>query len=186
MPPRKRDTSLGRGVYYASDDYIGIVRRIVVYAVDGFVLLCLLTLFVALAMDHLEEWIPLWCLLIVWGYVVVLKPSRLRTVGYRVVGCRIVNLKGERPSIFRMTMRSMLWIIGPFNLLLDLGWCAADDDRQTLRDRYAGTCVIREGAVPLGTGEIHLTRFSALGYALAYPVVVHRHEAEPSPAVAAD
>lgn len=153
-----------------------------VYVIDGFVLLCLLIGFAIVSADRLGNWALLGCLLITWGYVVVLKPTTLRTVGYRVAGCRIVNLQGERPSVFRMTYRSLLWIFGPFNLLMDLFWCASDDDRQTLRDRFAGTCVIRNGAQPVGTGEVHLTRFNALGYALAYPAVVHRRELPPAPA----
>jgi len=184
MPTRKHDSSLGNGVYYAPDDYVGIMRRMLVYVVDGFVLLCLLIVFVFVSADRLGDWVLLGCLLITWGYVVVLKPSKLRTVGYRVADCRIVNLQGERPSVLRMTFRSLLWIIGPFNLLLDLFWCATDDDRQTLRDRFAGTCVIRNGAQPVGTGEVHLTRFNALGYALAYPAVIHRREGQPAVAEA--
>jgi uncharacterized RDD family membrane protein YckC len=158
------------------------MRRMLVYVINGFVLLCLLIGFVFVSADLFGEWVLPGCLLIVWGYVVLLKPTRLRTVGYRVAGCRIVNLQGERPSVFRMTFRSLLWIMGPFNLLIDLFWCASDDDRQTLRDRFAGTCVIRNDARPVGTGEVHLTRFNALGYALAYPAVVHRRELQPTAA----
>jgi uncharacterized RDD family membrane protein YckC len=88
-----------------------------------------------------------------WAYEVVLKRSTVRTVGYRLTGCRIVNLQGERPSLFALTFRSLLWLFGPFNLLFDLLWCGIDDDRQTLRDRFAETCLINEGAMPIGTGE---------------------------------
>ena len=47
------------------------------------------------------------------------------------------------------------------------------DDRQTLRDRFAGTCLINDGANPIGTGEIHLTYFDIGYFNLAYPRVVH-------------
>jgi hypothetical protein len=42
MAMRQRDNSLGSGVYYAADDYVGIGRRLVIYLVDGVVLSALL------------------------------------------------------------------------------------------------------------------------------------------------
>ena len=110
---------------------------------------------------------------LVWFYLAVLKPSKVRTVGYWLLGCRIVDLRGQKPSILRMRFRSILWVFGPFNLLFDLIWCGIDDDRQSLRDRFVGTCVVRNRAVPIGNGEIHLAYFNAMGYALVFPRVVH-------------
>ena len=34
MTKQKRDTSLGMGVYFSQDDYVGIVRRVVILIVD--------------------------------------------------------------------------------------------------------------------------------------------------------
>lgn len=110
---------------------------------------------------------------ITWLYAVLLKRSPLRTVGYWLTGCQLVNLQGQRPSLFALTLRSLLWMLGPFNLLLDLIWCGIDDDRQTLRDRFAGTCLVNVGAIPIGTGEIHLTYFDIGSFNLMYPRVVH-------------
>jgi uncharacterized RDD family membrane protein YckC len=80
---------------------------------------------------------------IFWIYEVVLKRSAMRTIGYRLTGCRIVNLQGQPPSLFALTFRAFLWMFGPFNLLFDLFWCGIDDDRQTLRDRFAETCLTK-------------------------------------------
>lgn len=77
-----------------------------------------------------------------------------------------------------MTFRMLLWAFGPFNLLFDLLWSGIDDDRQTLRDRFAGTCVVKNRAEPIGTAEIHLTYYYAFGFALMYPRVMRRKRAE--------
>jgi uncharacterized RDD family membrane protein YckC len=176
MPPRRRDTSLGNGVYYAPNDYVGIGRRVIAFFVDGFVLTLILSIFLLI-------WIivgggpPLLftalVMLLTWLYIVFCKRSPLRTLGYRLAGCRLVNLQGQRPSLFALTLRSLLWMFGPFNFLLDLIWCGIDEDRQTLRDRFAETCLINDGAAPIGTGEIHLTYFDIGTFNLFYPRVVH-------------
>jgi len=108
-----------------------------------------------------------------WLYEVVLKRSSMRTVGYRLTRCRIVNLQGQRPSLFALTFRALLWMFGPFNLLFDLMWCGIDDDRQTLRDRFAETCLINENATPIGMGEIHLAYFDIGTFNLYYARVTH-------------
>ena len=64
-------------------------------------------------------------------------------------------------------------MFGPFNLLFDLMWCGLDEDKQTLRDRFAETCLINDHATPIGTGEIHLTYFDIGSFNLMYPRVVH-------------
>jgi uncharacterized RDD family membrane protein YckC len=170
MATRKRDTSLGSGVYYAANDYVGIGRRLIILIVDGIVLAFLLLAFVVI-----------WAVLgggppiiftaavfaTAWVYAVLFKRSPLRTVGYWLTGCRLVTLQGERPSLFALTFRSVLWMFGPFNLLFDVFWSGLDDDRQTLRDRFAGTCLINNSAVPIGTGEIHLTYFFSVEEELA-------------------
>ena len=180
MPVRKRDRSLGSGVYYAPGDYVGILRRIAIWVIDAFVLLCLLfglgTVWSAVAPESPGPYL-LTSLILVWLYVAVLKPSKLRTVGYWLTGCRIVNLRGESPSVLRMTLRSLMWMLGPFSPIFDLIWCGIDEDRQGLRDRFVGTCLIKRDATPIGQGEIHLAHFNAMGYTLMYPHVVHpRHE----------
>ncbi len=177
MTTGKRDTSIGVGVYFALDDYVGIMRRVVILVVDLAVLIVMYIVFAALfttLAGDLNGTFILIYLLCVWAYLTVIKASRIRTVGYWLTGSRILNLRGKRPSIFRMTFRMLLWAFGPFNLLFDLLWSGIDDDRQTLRDRFAGTCVVKNRAEPIGTAEIHLTYYHALGFALMYPRVMRR------------
>ena len=119
MTTHHRDTSLGEGVYFASDDYVGIMRRVVILVVDLAVLVvvyfALATPLIAMTGDLSETFLLIYCLC-VWAYLTVLKASTLRTVGYRLTGSRILNLRGQRPSIYRMTFRLLLWAFGPFNL----------------------------------------------------------------------
>ena len=89
-----------------------------------------------------------------------------------MTGLEIVNLQGTRPSIFPMTLRLLLWIFGPFNLLVDLCWLGADTEQQSLRDCYSGTYVVRNKAEPIGKGPIHLAYYTGLGMTLTYPRVV--------------
>jgi uncharacterized RDD family membrane protein YckC len=52
-------------------------------------------------------------MLFAFVYLVALKSSSIRTVGYRLVGVRIVNHKGERPSFLFMAIRLLSWMLGP-------------------------------------------------------------------------
>ncbi|MFK7778755.1 MAG: RDD family protein [Gimesia sp.] len=175
MTQRKRDTSLGEGVYYASEDYIGLSRRALILVVDFVVLYAIYygSAYLCIVMTNdLTHTYFLYYYLFVWFYLTILKASKLRTVGYWLANARIVNLRGKRPSVFRMTYRTMFWVLGPFNYFFDLMWSATDDDRQTMRDRFAGTCVVKNNAEPMGTAEIHMTYYSAVGYNLMYPRVM--------------
>lgn len=182
------DNSLGNGVYYAKNDYAGFLRRLTAMVIDSVVLLiigvCLA--FVALVVElsfqpnvnpagiAMIAWLG-----IAWIYLVVLKRSRFRTLAYLLLDLKIVTTKGQHPSLFAMTFRMLLWMLGPFNFILDLMWLGADSEHQSLRDCYAGTYVVRSSAEPLGTAPMHLARFHAMGFAIAYPRVV-RPAAKPA------
>ncbi|PAY17167.1 hypothetical protein CKO51_22925 [Rhodopirellula sp. SM50] len=179
------DNSLGDGVYFAMDDYAGLVRRFAAIAVDALILfvggVCLwITIgFVSFQFDPAFDpsglffiaWIGFY-----WMYLTLVKRSRFRTIGYRICGLKIVTTKGERPSLIRMTARMLMWILGPFNLFLDLIWIGADSERQSLRDCYLGTYVVRFDADPIGVAPMHLTRYTAAGWNLAYPRVCRPHD----------
>lgn len=179
MSPRPRDTSLGSGVYFKSEDYIGLGKRLVILVVDlsvvaaSIVSSLLMGVIASLFFGDVEPLYVLACLIWIWLYLTAIKASPTRTLGYRAVGAKIITLRGEQPSIFRMTLRSSLWILGPFNLLYDLLWTTVDDESQTLRDRFAGTYVVKAGAEPIGKGEIHIARYTVLGYNFAYEHVSH-------------
>jgi uncharacterized RDD family membrane protein YckC len=119
--------TLGVGVYFAKGDYAGILRRLLALCVDlGVVLLMGVALGVAAKVvdadpsPELSRRLTWTWLGLEFLYLAVIKPSRIRSVGYRLTGTRIVTLRGERPSVLRMTFRLLLWLLGPFNLVYDL------------------------------------------------------------------
>lgn len=184
MTTGHHDDSLGEGVYYAPEDYVGIMWRLVILIIDAAVLIllyfALAYVFFTMGSDWTEtSWlVGYWCTYVVmlWFYLAVLKPSKVRTVGYWLTRSQIVDLKGNQPSILRMTFRVVLWLFGPFNFLYDLVWAGADEDKRTLRDCFAGTCVIRFRAVPIGTGTVRLAYYNALALTLMYPRVMRLKE----------
>jgi uncharacterized RDD family membrane protein YckC len=175
MKRRERDRSLGTGVYYAPGDYVGFWRRVVILIVDSLALgfgLTLLYLGWSLAIPRYPTFFLLSAIAFAWWYEVLLKRSRFRTLAYWLMDCKIVNLQGERPGLFALTLRSLL-VFGPIHYLLDLLWSGIDEDRQTLRDRYCKTCLVKVNAEPIGTGDVQLTQYFAAGFSLAYPHVLH-------------
>ena len=172
---------MGAGVYFARGNYVGLARRVVIILVDLAMLYglygALVILFVTLTVGFNSTFFLIY-VICAWLYLTVFKASRIRTVGYWLTGSRVVDLQGRRPSVFRMTFRLLLWLLGPFNLVFDLLWSGIDEDRQTLRDRFAGTCVINHSAEPIGTADIHLMHYNALGLTLMYPRVMRPEDSE--------
>ncbi|MEO9930710.1 RDD family protein [Rhodopirellula bahusiensis] len=175
------DNSLGDGVYFSRQSYPGFIRRTLAMVIDGTILMLagtaiwmlLLLLFYAMEFSHRPDalYFAIWSA-ITWLYMTVIKRSWLRTVGYRLAGLQIVDARGSRPSLTRMTFRMLMWIFGPFNFILDMVWLGADSEQQTLRDCYCSTFVVRSTAQPEGTAPLHLTRYFAAGIAPSYPRVV--------------
>ena len=176
MAKRKRDQSLGDGVYFSANDYVGFTPRLVIMFVDSAVLLTIAWLLAFIWPNFVGDFNGAFVLTLgfaLWLYVVPLKRSQFRTIGYRLVRAKLVTLKGQRPSLIMLTFRSLLWMFGPCNFVLNLIWCGIDDDRQTIRDRFSNMCLVKNDAEPIGKGEIHLAYFNAFGYALTFPHVVH-------------
>ncbi|MEM9587694.1 MAG: RDD family protein [Planctomycetota bacterium] len=175
-----QDHSLGNGAYYAPEDYPGFTRRLLVSLIDSVVLLLAgVSLWVPIAIvswnidpyfDPSAIFFLFW-FATVWVYLVPLKRCRIRTIGYRLLGLMIVTTRGRKPSLMTMAFRMLIWLFGPFNIVLDLIWLGVDTESQTLRDCYVGTYVIRNGAEPIGFAPVHLTRYNAVGLTLAYPRV---------------
>lgn len=175
------------GVYYKIEDYGSLLRRFLAITVD-LVVLILLSLLIAWiwaffadspnlepAFEYGWELIALtnpayfWCcLFIFYLYMSVVKPTKLRTIGYRIANLKVVDLQGVRPSILKMTWRFLLLVFGPFSLLVDLIWLGGDENRQTLRDKLAATYVIRLNAVPMGTGIIVHRRYFLLCWSFLF------------------
>ena len=177
----QRDRSLGDGVYFAPTDYIGAGRRLIILCVDTVALFVMgwgLSIAWAGLFGHDERFIAALAVA-VWLYLVPLKRSAWRTVGYRLAGAKLVNLQGERPTLWLLTLRSLLWIffLIPGNVLVDVLWCSVDEDRQSIRDRIASTCLVKNRATPVGTGEVHMAYYFVLGYMFTYSHVVHAQPA---------
>lgn len=179
MHQQQRDRSLGDGVYFAAEDYIGLGPRISIVFVDTIVLVLimsvLLLLWRYLVGDDGDGMLAGVVVFAVWLYLVPLKRSGFRTIGYQLMGVKLVNLQGQRPSLQLLTLRSILWIYccAPVTLLFEFLWCTVDADRQSIRDRIANTCLVKNTATPIGTGEVHLAYYFSLGYMLTYSHVVH-------------
>lgn len=174
------DNSLGDADYYDPRDYVGIGRRLIVLLVDSVVLILLgvavWMLFLGLILLGMVQSDPsglfwIFYLAVIWVYLGPLKRSSFGTVGYHLLGIRLVSAKGGSPSLLTMTMRMLMWMFGPFNLVLDLLWLGADSENQSLRDCYLGTYLIKKNAKAVGRATVHLTRYNAMGFALAYPRV---------------
>jgi len=158
------------GVVFDFDDYAGVLRRIAVDLIDGTVAILISAALSGLCLMVWSEgstgrrvgvflaWFGVWFL-----YFTVLKRSPLRTLGYRVGGVRIVNLKGERPGLIALTLRLLFAVAGPFNILIDLLWIGNDDRRQALRDKFAATYVVKLTATPAWRGPIRYEYYSILG-----------------------
>ncbi len=104
-------------------------------------------------------------------YLTILKRSNLSTVGFRIGKVKIVNLTGETPSIPTMSLRFLLLSLGPFEFFIDLLWLTGEGTKQTLRDKYVGTYVVKRDATPIGSSTIVHTRLHVLGWNLLYSEV---------------
>ena len=180
------------GVYYAKEAYAGFLLRLLVELIDIAVAsaLCFLFGFGMLVCPlPIEPFTPLFAyalftgwILIWFAYFVPLKGSRFHTLGYRIGKIRIVNLQGNAPSVYSLTLRLIFAIIGPLNILLDLVWLTSDPNRQALRDKFAHTYVIKRDAEVAGGGKIVYQRFSILGWNLLFPEVVAGDDKQNQPA----
>ena len=160
------------GVLYADGDYAGFFRRFLILGVDAAVLAGLWAILLFLQ-RVLDPDVPLSGTLfwvgagLSWAYLTLLEAT-VGTLGLRMTGTRVVTLEGKRPTVFRMTFRLLIWIFGPINAFVDFFWLGGDAYKQTLRDKFAGTLVVRKSATPVGTGDIRLNRYQFLVFSLVF------------------
>ncbi len=174
------DRSLGDADYYDLNEYAGFGKRLIVLLIDSTVIAMIgMALWFPFAVLILVEviqsdpsgWYFLLFLAAIWVYLAPVKRSNFGTLAYRLMGLKLVSAKGGRPSLFNMTIRMMMWMFGPFNVLLDLLWLGADTESQSLRDCYLGTYLVNRNAKPIGRAPLHLTRYNSMGFSLSYPRV---------------
>lgn len=181
------DRSLGDADYYDLNEYAGFGKRILVMLIDSIIIalfgIALWIPFAIFILANESESDPsgiylLLFLVAIWIYLAPTKRSNFGTIGYRLLGLKLVSVKGGRPSLFNMTVRMMMWMFGPFNVLMDLLWLGADTESQSLRDCYLDTYLINRNAKPIGRAPLHLTRYNSMGFALSYPRVCRPKQAE--------
>ena len=161
------------GVFYHRDDYAGLGRRFLIVVVDSIVCLAAgVAIFIVAALFSRDGVVPLGTALVwlgfIYAYLAILKSTPVPTLGYLLTGVRLVNMRGERPSFLRTSFRLLLWVLGPIHPLVDFVWLANDPNRQTLRDRFAATYVIRKDAKPAGRGRIALVPYFIWGMTLFF------------------
>lgn len=150
-------TKATTGVYFRREDYASFWVRALVDVIDFFVLgaFCVglaITMLMILPPDRSTVYLILLAFSAAGNlYFVVLKHSR-RTLGYRVGRVKIVGLDGNPPSYNSLVWR-WLFGLGPLNWL-DSIWLINDKHRQALRDKFAGTYVVKTDARPAGEGKI--------------------------------
>ncbi|MFO0911977.1 MAG: RDD family protein [Pirellulales bacterium] len=174
------DNSLGDADYYDRKDYADFGKRLLIMLIDSVVLLLIGAFLWAvfaflwdigvLQADASDKFWLVY-LLAMWVYLAPIRRSEFGTVGYRMLDVKLVSARGGRPSLLNMTFRMLMWMFGPFNLVLDALWIGADSESQSLRDCYLGTYLVARNAVPIGRAPVHLTRYHAMGFTLAYPRV---------------
>lgn len=172
MSQSAQSNSLGEGVYFLRDAYAGMGRRFVIIVIDLAVLIVVGILLIACSSSfpanvESERYFGYLWFAFAYRYLVILEASPIGTLGFLITGVKILNLKGERPSILRMTFRLVLWVLGPFNVLINLIWLGGDYARQTVSDKCAGTIVVRRNSVPTEHGPIHVRYYFLLDLFLA-------------------
>jgi uncharacterized RDD family membrane protein YckC len=189
--PERDDRQMHRAVCFDRRDYAGLVRRVVIVCID----------FVATVVLSFGALIGIWYVWpilypgsarppeVMWAvptvaylYLTMLQRSRIRTLGYIVTGVRIVGIEGKRPSLLQMTVRLIPLMPVPWSLLFDLGWMVDDPRKQTLRDKWAGTFVVRRKAQPIGTAPVRYKRIGFSGVFLIFPEIGRVEEAPQPPA----
>ena len=163
------DAAKPTGVYYHPKDYLGVGRRLLIDLIDVPVALALSALVVGAAwtavpaLEDSPAIVLLLCGFVWFSYFVLLKRSRFRTLGYKALGAQIVNLAGGRPSVLSLLGRLFFSFVGPLNFLIDLFWLTGDPNRQAIRDKFAGTYVVKRHATPAGAGVIVLRTYMFWG-----------------------
>lgn len=172
----------GRGVVYRPQDYIGVVRRMVIDFIDVFfaaLLAGFITWLVVISSASDGPRVATLVWVVVWiAYFVALKGSRWRTIGYLATRAKIVDYSGRRPSRLALLIRLLFVVMGPLNFLVDLLWIPSDATRQALRDKFAHTFVVRQDASPLEVGRLVYRTYTVFGATFLFAEVARIEEPE--------
>ena len=158
------------GVYFLHKDYASFWLRVLIDVIDAFAVgaawtVVAIVLFTIFPFNRMTLKLTLAIFAVVaFCYLVILKRSKIGTVGYRIGGVRIVGLDGQTASLSALTLRMLLAPLGPLNWFMDLAWLSGDKHRQALRDKLAHTYVVKAKAEPVGTGKIIFRYYDILGF----------------------
>jgi uncharacterized RDD family membrane protein YckC len=94
------------------------------------------------------------------------------TAGYRLLGVKLVDLQGKPVKLWKAMLRALMVVVGPASVVVDAIWLTGDDNRQTLRDKIAGTYVVRSKATPLGEGTVNYRMYFVASLSFVIPEVV--------------
>ena len=154
-------TRIAVGAWFRPEDYAGFGRRIAIDAIDLGVMGIVLFLVSLWPLGDVDVFASpaSWELFLAIGFVnlVLLKGSRVRTLGHRLTRTRMVDISGN-DARFGVLAERFLFLAMPGLYLYDLLWMASDPRHQGIRDKLAGTFVVRAEAQPAGR--------TVIGYAL--------------------
>ena len=88
------------------------------------------------------------------AYMIGLKFAFGATVGYRLLGMKLVSINGANPTVQQIAIRLVAAFFSALALGLGFLWIALDKNKQAWHDKIAGTYVIRPKATPVGTTEV--------------------------------
>lgn len=180
------------GVVFDRRDCAGTARRLVAALVDGAIMAGFAigsgvwAGFTFGGKPGFQVWAAI-CGMAAIAWFVFLKRTAWSTPGYRLAGIRIVALDGATPGVWPMFLRlaiATLWpLTGSIMAVIDVVWISGDEQCQSLRDKIAGTLVVRRHAKPVATGRQTVRLYTFLGFAL-YLREVRPSTAGPAVAVA--
>jgi uncharacterized RDD family membrane protein YckC len=152
-------------VFYARSDLAGLSARLAIGAIDLSVLTFLIVITaLPLAILGVEAALKVLVIPIAWAYMAALKRTRVGTLGYRMMGFRLVGLDGRPVSLFHATARFvvLLWLAG-----VDTFSMVSDENAQTFRDKFAQTYVVRRNAEPAGVARVSYNHYFGFGGSIA-------------------
>ena len=162
------------GVYFDKNDYAGFWVRLGAWIIDSIIVM-LFSSICWFIVDKLSD-NPLISfritffssLIFMYLYLAISKVSKFKTIGYNLFSIRVVDLFGNKPQWHTMLLRFFLIFIGPFSFVTDLLWITGEHTRQTLRDKYSGTYVIKNNAIPKGYGILKTIYLHFMGWNLSF------------------
>src|SRR4051812_12692141 len=109
------------GQYFRREDYAPVWLRLLIDSIDFIVvaLICAGLAAVALRIVSKDAFLLL-CLSVWYWYFVLLKRSRIGTLGYRIGRVRIVSLDGKTANVGALTLRFLFIAFGPLNYVFDI------------------------------------------------------------------